>query len=90
MSISLTNINKNEYFDIFIRNIISANNYLELQKKRNSYRLIRCNQCINCKQKKDCLKCKNCLNKISLGGNGKRKQGCILKKCLRPTKTYYY
>ena len=30
----------------------------------------------------NCNECKNCLNKLSLGGNGKRKKACTQRKVL--------
>ena len=80
---------KNYFFNIFIKNIILADKYLE-KKIKNKYKMMRCNQCFRCLQKYDCLNCKNCLNKTRLGGDGTRKQGCLLKKCLNPTRLYNY
>lgn len=80
---------KNYCFNIFIINIIKADKYLKT-KSSNKYKIVRCNQCCRCLQQYDCLKCKNCLNKPKLGGDGSRKQGCIYKKCINPTKLYNY
>ena len=97
MSINLINYNETNnlyldrsyYFEVFIKNIILADRYLKT-KSGKKYKIIRCNNCIQCQQKQDCLKCRNCLNKTKLGGNGTRKQGCIFKKCLNPTKICLY
>ena len=82
-------IDVDHYFKIFIKNIILADRYLKT-KQRNKYKIQKCNQCSQCLQKEDCLICINCLNKPKLGGNGTRKQGCIFKRCLHPTKFLNY
>lgn len=86
---NIVSINKNNCFEILIRNIILADKYLK-RKQKNQYKIVRCSKCLQCLQRYNCLKCINCLNKPSLGGDGKRKQGCIYRKCLNPTKLYNY
>ena len=42
-----------------------------------------CGQCTGCKQE-DCGLCKSCHDMKKFGGTGKRKQGCVKRRCLQP------
>lgn len=46
-------------------------------------RLNRCFRCKGCNQQEDCGKCVFCLDKPKFGGPNKKRQSCVLKKCLR-------
>ena len=42
----------------------------------------RCNQCANCLAK-DCGQCVFCKDKVKFGGQGRKKQCCIQRRCLQ-------
>ena len=42
----------------------------------------RCGACAAC-LRPDCKTCVNCLDKLSQGGKGKRKRGCVHRQCRR-------
>nr|XP_054752148.1 uncharacterized protein LOC129257776 isoform X1 [Lytechinus pictus] len=48
-------------------------------KKR---RTMFCGQCIACLRNSDCGQCVNCLDKPKFGGEGKKRQKCLKRKCL--------
>lgn len=41
----------------------------------------RCGHCTNCKLP-NCGTCRNCIDMPRFGGEGRKKQGCIKRKCL--------
>jgi len=43
----------------------------------------RCGHCSGCTQE-DCGSCKCCLDMRKFGGNGKKKQCCVKRRCLHP------
>jgi len=59
----------------------------QLLKRRSGkgrhVRFVRCNQCYYC-SRKDCGKCPSCKDKRKFGGEGKKKQACLLRQCLNP------
>nr|XP_026696414.1 Zn-finger (CXXC)-4 isoform X3 [Ciona intestinalis] len=60
----------------------------KLQKNtpnRGLFRTIRCKTCEPC-LRPNCGECYNCRDMRQFGGSGKKKQSCIQRKCLRPSK----
>lgn len=55
----------------------NSENKVKVRKPRKSY-CGHCNHCI----KKDCRTCKNCLDKPKFGGENKKRQRCLERKCL--------
>ncbi|KAK2887520.1 hypothetical protein Q8A67_015748 [Cirrhinus molitorella] len=46
------------------------------------YRLKRCMRCKGCNRLEDCGRCVFCLDKPKFGGPNKKRQSCVLKKCV--------
>ena len=50
------------------------------EKKGPSRRKTRCGVCPGCQQE-DCGRCALCQDKVKYGGSGRKKQGCVNRRC---------
>ena len=55
---------------------------LNMNKGKNS-KGRRCHNCKGCLRKTNCNQCFYCRDRISMGGSGKLRKGCILRMCLK-------